>query len=168
EVAVAAAPSTRPSHASMLTGVYPCVHGVGADGGVGLPAALSPLAEILRQKGYTTAAITEGGDLDAATFARGFGSFRVNSAGTLDRPTGRVEDDVADARAWLARHADERFFLFLHTYQPHFPYTPPARYRNRPAGTDEAYDPELYSGEVRYTDDSLAPLFGALAELGLD
>ena len=169
EVAVAAAPSTRPSHASMLTGVYPCVHGVGADGGVGLPAALSPLAEILRQKGYTTAAITEGGDLDAATFARGFGSFRVNSAGTLDRPTGRVEDDVADARAWLARHADERFFLFLHTYQTHAPYTPPAPYRTVDAEKrSREPDHDLYEAEVRYTDDALAPLFAALDGLGLD
>jgi arylsulfatase A-like enzyme len=87
-----------------------------------------------------------------------------------------VEDVIADARAWLTRHADERFFIFLHTYHTHFPYTPPAAYRSPPA-TDrrrivhnpavppaeyEAHDPDLYDGEVRYTDAALAPLFATI------
>ncbi len=179
EVATGAAPSTRPSHATMMTGVYPCVHHLGTEPGDALPAGLPTLAELLRAQGWVTGAITEGGYLDAA-FERGFGTYRVDSAGTLERPTGRVEDVVADARGWLARHADERFFLFLHTYQTHFPYTPPAPYRSPPA-TDrriarnpavpaaeyEAHDPDLYDGEVRYTDATLGRLFAALDDLGL-
>jgi arylsulfatase A-like enzyme len=177
EIALGAAPVTRPSHATMLTGVYPCVHRMGVAPGDELPAGLPTLATLLRRAGYTTAAITEGGYLDGA-FARGFGLFRTDAAGTLERPGGRVEDVVADTRAWLAQHPDEQFFLFVHTYQPHFPYTPPARYRADPsprmvrspavpAAMYATYDPDLYDAEVRYTDDSLAPLFAALEDLGL-
>jgi arylsulfatase A-like enzyme len=179
EVATGAAPSTRPSHATMMTGVYPCVHHLGVAPGDELPAGLPTLAQMLRAHGWVTAAITEGGYLDTA-FARGFGTYRVDAAGTLEQPAGRVEDVVADARGWLAPHADEPFFLFVHTYQPHFPYTPPAPYRSPPAPTDrriahnptvppaeyQAYDPDLYDGEVRYTDDALEPLFAAIRGLG--
>jgi len=156
-VAVTPAPSTRAAHASVLTGVYPCVHGVSDDPATRLPVRVMPLAEILRGQGYMTAAVTEGGELDEDTFGLGFESFAVNAGGTLDLPAGRVEDGVAAARAWLTRHADGPFFLFLHTYQPHAPYTPPAPY-----GDAQGTDADRYAGEVRYTDAALGPLFTAL------
>jgi arylsulfatase A-like enzyme len=168
EIALAGAPWTRPSHATMLTGVFACAHGLGSDLDARLPAGLSPLAEILRRQGYVTGAITEGGYLDEQAFGRGFGSFRVNAAGTRDAPAGRVEAGVADARAWLTRHADEPFFLFLHTYQPHAPYTPPGAGRDAALpGRNVQASRELYDREVRQTDQALAPLFATLDTLGL-
>jgi arylsulfatase A-like enzyme len=56
EKAIAPANWTLPSHVTMLTGLLPCVHGKTAVGQYGpLPAGISPLAEILRREGYSTA-----------------------------------------------------------------------------------------------------------------
>src|SRR5262249_29376716 len=82
--------------------------------------------------------------------------------------------------AWLSRHRDERFFLFLHTYQVHAPYTPPPAYDRfsqphpqpppvpgqKPPPQWER-DHELYLGEVLYTDAELTKLLDGLDALGL-
>jgi arylsulfatase A-like enzyme len=56
ENAVAQAPLTLPSHASLLTGTYPFVHGVRDNGGFYLEEHFLTLAEMLKDNGYTTAA----------------------------------------------------------------------------------------------------------------
>jgi hypothetical protein len=111
ETVVAPAPWTLPSHASMMTGLYPCAHGIVGPGlGNPLPAGIVPLAERLREAGYTTGAFTEDGFVDAATFARGFGYYWENRRGDDRAPT-----TVAHAEAWLRDEATEPFLLFLHT-----------------------------------------------------
>lgn len=152
------APSTRVAHASMLTGVYPCVHGVTDAPTTRMPSRLTSLAELLRAQGYATVAIAEGDGLDEATFGRGFASFQA-TAGTLAQPVGRVEDTVGRTLAWLAGHPPAPFFLFVHIDQPHAPSAP---------HRDEARtDADLYTADVRYADAALAPLFAALAAVPL-
>jgi len=112
------APKTTPSHMSMLTSLPPCAHGVLMWEGSDVRAVLNPrvhtLAEVLRAAGYTTAAFTGGGPMDRSRgFAQGFATYRHGRQ--LER-----------AIAWLDRRPATRpFFLFLHTFEVHDPYTPP-------------------------------------------
>jgi len=119
----AGAPYTLTSHATMLTGLNPTRHQA-LDLESGLPAGFPTLAEILRANGYGTAAFTGGGQLDYQYgFARGFDTYD-DRAGTGARP-----DSANFLRQrvlpWLKANRDFRFFLFLHTYQPHNPYECP-------------------------------------------
>jgi len=193
EQAISQASWTAPSHATMLTGTYPCLHGLSllkhpTVVGHPLPVGVRPLAEILADAGYSSAAFTEDAFVDPGSFHRGFDLFvadsRVEQAGDaamLDSTTpGFVEQTVDGAVRWLRAHAGQRFFLFVHTYQVHKPFVPPAAYeaiaamrplpvrpgapRHSPGAEEDA---AKYTAEVAYTDASLAPLFDALHELGL-
>lgn len=112
---------TLPSHMTMLTGLQPWNHGVYPPSGV-LPPETPQLQEILQQAGFSTAGFTEGGYVDGTYgFSRGFDHFSDEAK--------KIETDVERtferARGFLAElEADERFFLFLHTYAIHDPYYP--------------------------------------------
>lgn len=183
EAAFSQAPWTLPAHASLLTGRYRCGYGLrtSRSGEGALSPGVPTLAQRLREQGYATAAFTEDGYVDAATFQRGFGLFEENVSADFFRPEGRVERIVASARAFIAAHARERFFLLLHTYEVHWPYDAPAPDRGRfakgpfertpplsPEGRSGAEELALYDEEVRHTDAVLARLFDALTEHGLD
>ena len=163
--AVAPVPFTPPSHMSMLTGLEPCAHGV-----KGVHEALAPerltLAEALRAVGYETAAFTEDAYLVAASgFDRGFDSYVENRSEESASPGFAVET-FAQARAWLLAHAGRPAFLFVHTYQVHEPYTPPRAYATLFTDDDQGDENQRaladYEREVRYTDDLLADLLGAV------
>jgi len=172
EHAIAPFPHTLPSHLSMFTGLYERRHGVR---GLfqALDAGRRTLPEALRAAGYETAAFTEDGFLVAeAGIRRGFAVYGENRSADIHRPVGQIEDTFRRGLAWLARHADEPFFLFLHTYQVHQPYTPPPRYATffgDPTTIAEASERDrlLYEQEVRYTDDQVAALLDGLDALGL-
>ncbi len=162
---VAPVPFTPPSHMSMLTGLEPCAHGV-----KGVHEALAPdrltLAEVFRAAGYETAAFTEDAYLVAANgFDRGFDTYVENRSEESASP-GFAAETFAQARAWLATHAARSFFLFVHTYQVHEPYTPPRAYAalftDGDRGDDNQRALAAYEREVRYTDDLLADFLGAV------
>ena len=111
-------------------------------------------------------------------FARGFDRFIENKSAAVMRPDGHIETTFAKAVEWLEDHANTHFFLFLHTFQVHSPYVPPAEYKE--LFHDEADTPaagqqaplhvtwrEDYDREIRFTDDQLKLLFDDLARLGL-
>lgn len=154
--AVAPAPLTLPSHASLFTGLLPRRHGGRDNGQVIGPGAVT-LAEVLRGRGYTTAAFVSGYPL-AALFGldQGFGvydaDFVAGGDGQLER---RADRTVAAAVAWL-RGAREPWLLWVHLYDPHYPYEPPAAFA-RP-GARGAYD-----GEVAFADRAIGELRRALA-----
>jgi arylsulfatase A-like enzyme len=171
-------PSTTASHMTMLTGLYPSVHGVDAPGKM-LSRAHGLLTTALAARGYRTAAVTEDGMLAAsAGFARDFAFYREYVSPT-DDTTGYVADVVDSAIEWLRSHHDERFFLFLHTYQVHGPYTPPPGYdvfsSYREDGREVVGGPDApanvrarlgYAGDVLYTDAHLGRLLAELDALG--
>ena len=168
--AVAPVPFTPPSHMTMLTGLEPCAHGV-----MGLHETLAPdrttLAEALRAAGYQTAAFTEDAYLVAGNgFDRGFDVYRENRSEESASP-GFADETFADASAWLAAHGERPFFLFVHTYQVHEPYTPPRGYallfRDGDQGDENHRALANYEREVRYTDDVLADFLGVLDAHGL-
>ncbi len=121
ENAVAPAPWTLPSHVSMLTGHSPLAHGVNY-AHQGVPRDLTLLAERLRGAGYSTLAVTGGGYLSPLFgFFQGFDAYRY----WPDRATqNELKRGMTRAIAWLKQHRSSPFFLFLHTYEVHKPFTP--------------------------------------------
>lgn len=132
--AVSAASWTKPSVASLMTGLYPSRHGaVGqSHGGFCQQAFLSDLAtldpshvtlaEALKQNGFSTAAfITNPNLIREYNFDQGFDTFV--------QPAGNAEELFERANDWIAQQEkDERFFLYLHVIDPHMPYYPPEGY----------------------------------------
>jgi arylsulfatase A-like enzyme len=175
ERVISAASTTGPSHMTIFTSLDPRVHGVipTARFGTLLPRGVVTLAEALYGAGFETGAVTEDGPLGPQRgFARGFADFEesIDSDGGT---SGHAAKTFAMARAWIERHPSERFFLFVHTYQVHAPYTPPEAYADlfedeeRPQGVPPEWDPVLYDREIRLTDDLLRDFFDFLAKAGL-
>jgi arylsulfatase A-like enzyme/Tfp pilus assembly protein PilF len=151
--AVAPVPLTHPSHAAMLTGLMPRRLGL-RDNGQVLPPGPATLADTLRARGYTTAAFVSGYPLDSAFgLDRGFDLYDDALArtggpeGDLERPAAAT---AAAAAAWL-RRARRPWLAWVHFYDPHYPYEPPAE-DLRP-GARGAYD-----GEVAFVDRALGSL----------
>ena len=118
--AIAQAPFTLPSLATVMSGLTPPLHGVRNH-----PATLSPelktLAERLQESGYETAAMTRHSWLRRKSgFDQGFAEYHNNkfSAGLDARSLSLAADD------WLRAQGGEPFFLWLHFIDPHLPYTP--------------------------------------------
>lgn len=165
---------TPPSHMTMLTGLEPCAHGVTDRDGILAPEDVL-LAEILRADGYDTAAFTENAYVVAgAGFARGFDTYVEMREDASAAPGFGVETFRA-AEDWIARGAHAPFFLFVHTYQVHKPYTPPRGYRDLFGDYPESdtreqrwkREQQAYDQEIRYTDDLLGGFLDALEAHGL-
>ena len=173
---VAAATTTSAAHMTMFTSLPPSVHGVGLTSLRALPNWLPTLPEVLRAAGFATAGITEDAWVGAGFgFGRGFGSYVENKSPNLMEPIGQVDVTFGAAKEWLRGHRDQRFFLFLHTYQVHFPYAPPPAYAplfgdtlSDAAPASERDAAANYDREIRYTDDTLRDLFATIRELGLE
>ena len=181
--AMSAYPSTTGSHMSLFTGLYPIAHRtVAAD--QRLAPTIPTLAELLALDGWATAAFTEDAMLNAGSgFSRGFDFYREFRGSSAWESAGMAREGVDAALAWLEKHANERFFLFLHTYQVHSPYLPPKEFdvfskgdhSEAPAGVDPTTwqgtaeeERRRYSGEARYLDGVVKKLMDGLDRLGLD
>lgn len=125
-----AVPLTLPSHTSLLTGRRPPQHGVRVNGQT-LAGDVPTLATALRGAGYRTAAFVGAYALDRRFgLARGFETYDDqvtrdwDAADRLEaeRPAGAVVDA---ALAWMDRVQDRPYFLWVHLYDPHAPYTAP-------------------------------------------
>ncbi|MCP4659635.1 MAG: sulfatase [bacterium] len=190
ENAIVQLPGTLPSHMSIFTGLYPAEHGVYPPSGV-LAPDIPTLPELFRQQGWRTAGHTEGGYVHGGYgFARGFDEFS-HEARFLESDAERT---FARGVEFLGRlGAEERFFLFLHTYAVHDPYAPLERYADRywdgpapetfratgsnltafnrgkaeltPEGLE--YFKALYDASINYVDDVVRDLFENLERLGL-
>jgi len=129
---------TKPSVASVLTGLDPLGHGVNhrLDR---LPAAAVTIAELFREQGYLTAGFTTNAYItEEAGFAQGFEHFEFSQS--------RSEEVTAGALEWLrGTPADAPFFLYVHTIDPHAPYEPSGEFRRRFAA--DVSDPAIGSFE---------------------
>jgi arylsulfatase A-like enzyme/Tfp pilus assembly protein PilF len=158
--AYATAPETLPSHASMLTGLYPPEHGVHVNADA-LAAGTPLLAERLRARGYATAAFVSGAPLGRRFgLARGFDLYDDDFGhGAAERPAVAT---AGRALEWLGRGAAGPVFLWVHFYDPHEPYEPPEPFRSR-------FPDDPYLGEIAAMDRELGRLldgFGARAGSG--
>ncbi len=164
------APFTAPSHATILTGTYPQFHQV-EDFQVPLVKDLPYAPAILKAHGYQTAAFVGSIVLDPAQglavgFSRGFDTY--NAGFHLARPgedhytstDRRAAVVVAHALAWLDKRPAGPFFIWVHVYDPHFPYEPPEPFLSR-------YKSAPYDGEIAYSDSALGKLLSYLRTHGL-
>jgi arylsulfatase A-like enzyme/Tfp pilus assembly protein PilF len=152
--AYAQVPLTTPSHATILTGTYPQFNHVNYMGDA-LGPDVPSLPELLHKSGYRTAAFVGALVLDPKKLAPGFDrGFDVYDAGFHRRASGednyhsierRGEEVLRRASAWLSRRPAGPFFLWIHLYDPHDPYTPPEPFLTR-------YRSDPYDGEIAYTD----------------
>jgi Tfp pilus assembly protein PilF len=155
--AYATAPETLPSHASMLTGLYPAGHGVHENARV-VPEDQGLAPEELRQAGYRTAAF-----VSSFVLARRFGLARGFEVYDDALPEGRSERAAAEtterALAYLATAATGPRFLWVHYFDAHAPYAPPEPFATRFAGRP-------YLGEVAAVDAQMARLVAAFERAG--
>jgi len=161
DVAVSPAPLTLPSHASLMTALDPPDHGVRHNAIHRLGDGIPTLAEHLRAANYATAAFVGSLVLDGRFgLARGFDVYDDAMAGRVSAKVGFAErpaDRVVDAAlAWLDA-APDRFFLWVHFYDPHANYKPPP-------GFASAFASRPYAGEIAFTDAQLGRLVGELRE----
>lgn len=121
--AYATYPNTVVSHASLFTGLYP--HASRSDNDHKEPR-LHPGVETLAQRfaarGYVTGAITEDGFVGSAFgFKRGFDTY--DDSDNKEDYLGYAENTFQKALGWLKRYGRVPFFLFIHTYEVHAPYS---------------------------------------------
>jgi arylsulfatase A-like enzyme/Flp pilus assembly protein TadD len=164
ENAVTQTPLTPPSHASIFTGLNPTTHHVRDTGGFILESSSTTLATILQEQGWDTAAF-----ISSAVLKKLFGlnqGFRVyddqmpkpgKGHEFLEDAERRAGDTVDRAIRWLDTQSGKPFFLWVHVYDPHAPYQPPAPFR-------EKYKGRPYDGEIAYADHELGRLFAAVRE----
>ena len=157
ERAITAAPLTLPAHASLLTGRYPFSHGVRNNGNFTLDPGVPTLAAALHDAGYRTAAFVSAFVLDRRYgLARGFD--RYDDRLELERRGGET---AAAMDRWIGETAQDPrpFFVWLHLYDPHDPYDPPAPFAATFA--DRPYD-----GEIAYDDFVLGEALARLRARG--
>lgn len=190
EHAVTAAPWTLPSHATMFTGLYPSSHGVNEAKKRSIGADTEMFTEILKNSGYETFAYVAGGYVGKRYgFARGFDSFIYNSGERATKSRGFPRTVNMALKKLSQRDASKPFFMFLHTYAVHCPYTAPDPYRdmfsspgaepidtsrcdrfNRKEGLTQGHAlflSDRYDGSIRFVDDTLKKLFDGLEAQGL-
>jgi arylsulfatase A-like enzyme/Flp pilus assembly protein TadD len=155
ENAICQAPLTLPSHASILTGTQPPLHGVRDNGGFYLEDRFVTLAEVLRDQSYATSAFVGAFVLDSRWgLAQGFDVYDDNfglasqRAVALDAVQRRGDEAVEAFLGWLDNHVERDFFSWIHFYDPHTPYAPPEPFRT--AFSDREWG--LYDGEIAYVD----------------
>lgn len=153
--AYATVPETLPSHASMMTGLYPAGHGIHENArplGPGHPV----LAERLKQSGYRTAAF-----VSSFVLARRFGIARGFDVYDDEQPAGRSERSALEttdrAVAYLEGTGSDALFLWVHYFDPHYPYAPPDPFRAQ-------YATHPYLGEVAAMDAQLGRLVQAFEQ----
>ncbi len=160
------APVTLTAHASILTGLYPPTHGVRDNGLYRLGESVPTLAASLGQAGYNPAAVVAAYVL-ASRFglARGFTRYDERFPAPSGRAAGFVVERDADAVSAAALEYleslgnNEPFALWLHYYDPHAPYAPPAPF-------DSLFRKTPYDGEVAYMDSRIGEVIGWLKRSG--
>ena len=166
--AASTVPFTLPAHSSILTGLYPPGHGVRENVGYTLDPGIPTLAEVLSNGGWNTAGFVSAFVLDGRWgigrgFDHYFDDFDLAEFDTPNLSSVQRSGDVtiAEAVRWIdGRPRDAPFFLWLHLYDPHDPYTPPEPFKSQ-------YPAHPYDGEVAYTDSLIGEFRQALEERGL-
>lgn len=158
------APLTLPSHTSIFTGLEPVKHGVRNNGRY-LAEGIRTITEYLHDKGYKTAAFVSSYSVDSRFgLDRGFDtyddSFQANLPFKTLNAERRAEDTFASFAGWLENNFRQKFFCWVHYYDPHLPYTPPSPYR-------EEFADSPYDGEIAYMDNYVGRILDALKAKGL-
>ena len=160
-------PVTLPSHSSMLTGTYPMLSGMHDFAANKLSPDQPTLTTVLKHAGYTTGAVVASAVLDSRFgLNRGFDFYfdhfdfsrlEESNLDQMERPGNVVADHALD---WLGKNANRKFFLWMHLYDPHYPYNPPQPYSHE-------YAAQPYDGEIAFDDEQVGRVLRFLKEKGL-
>jgi arylsulfatase A-like enzyme/Flp pilus assembly protein TadD len=160
ERAYATAPITLTSHASLMTGRYPPGHGA-RDNGMRIDLTTPTIADAFSRAGFATGAFVAAFPLDRRFgLIKGFQTYGdvmprdARGRAANDRPGRAVMDE---ALAWLSTRRGQRFFLWVHLFEPHAPYGDPAQ-TSRPAI-------ERYDADIAEADRQVGRLLDALGDL---
>lgn len=124
---IAHAPSTLHSHASILTSLIPHHHAAAWQGKTRLAEECLTVAEVAKNAGAATAAFTGGGQMDRIFgLDQGFDLYEKPKTQTFEGIVDPAKTWIEQHRAAEAEEGGNPFFLFLHTYETHHPYEPPA------------------------------------------
>jgi arylsulfatase A-like enzyme/Flp pilus assembly protein TadD len=147
-------PQTLPAHAALLSGRLPFENGVRDNVGFTIGKGTRLLPQMLHDRGFATGGVVSAFVLRKDTgIGQGFDFFDGDMPPPAAESTiGQVQRDGAQSEAlaekWLNGVGTSRAFLFLHIYEPHKPYSPPARFAQ--------YAP--YDGEIAYADEIVGRL----------
>lgn len=167
DTCIAQVPLTLPSHTSILSGTYPLYHQVRDNGGFLVPESLEFVSEVLQKQGYATSAfiasyvlhskwgVNQGFDTYSDEFD--LSKYKRISLGNVQK---RADEVLGNARKWVKKNKDNKFFSWIHLYDPHTPYDPPEPFNERNPGRP-------YKGEVEYMDHQLGLFFDFLKAEGL-
>jgi arylsulfatase A-like enzyme/Tfp pilus assembly protein PilF len=165
---ISSAPITLPSHISIFTGLIPPSHGVHDNSGFVLDPKINTVTEVLHENGFQAAAFLGGFPLDSRFgLNQGFDYYddsyppMISKATGLRMPERKAEEVVDSALKWLQSQTNTRWFMFVHLYDPHFPYAPPERFQ-------KLYPQDLYAGEVAYADEQVGRILSYLKSKQLD
>src|SRR5215813_12696161 len=157
-------PVTLPSHTTIFTGTYPIYSGMHDFAANKLNATQPTLASVLKEHGYVTGAVVASAVLDSRFgLNRGFDFYydhfdfsrlQESNIDEMERPGNVVADVVLD---WLGKNYRSKFFLWMHLYDPHFPYHPPPPY-------SEEYKDRAYDGEIAFADAQVGRLLQFLEQ----
>jgi len=160
-------PITLPAHTVIFTGTYPTLSGIHDFSANRLGAQQPTLASLLKNRGYATGAVVASGVLDSRFgLNRGFDFYydhfdfnRLQEANLdqMERPGNVVADE---ALSWLSKNYSAPFLFWMHLYDPHYPYAPPAPY-------DQMYKSDPYDGEIAFADEQIGRVLRFLKEKGL-
>jgi arylsulfatase A-like enzyme len=195
EAAQSAENWTKPSVASVLTGLTPSTHGAKTSE-ARLPESAEMVSEVLDGAGFATGSFIANGYVsDAFGFDQGWDHYTNYIRENRSTLASNVFDEAGD---FIEQHREERFFVYVQTIDPHVPYDPPEEFlrmydprtdyagqvqprqtsdllerakRNPPAVTFDASDRRrleaLYDGEISYHDRELGRFVDRLRELGV-
>jgi arylsulfatase A-like enzyme/Flp pilus assembly protein TadD len=160
-------PVTLPAHTVIFTGTYPLLSGMHDFSGNKLNPEQPTLASVLKQHGYVTGAVVGSAVLDSRFgLNQGFDFYydhfdfnrlQESNLEEMERPGNLVADE---ALKWLGENRKNKFFLWMHLYDPHYPYRPPAPFR-------EQYKDRPYDGEIAFADAQVGRLIAYLKANGL-
>ncbi|MFH2000758.1 MAG: sulfatase-like hydrolase/transferase [Planctomycetota bacterium] len=161
ERAYACAPTTLPSHAGILTGLYPPSTGIRDNGLFRLPSSIVTVTEVLHDHGFTTGAVLAADPLNQRFgLDQGFDFYDAPGVQSHNYSVRNAGEITSRAVSWLeGADKDKPFFLWVHYFDPHAPYTPPEPFVG---GTPV----EQYDGEIAYTDQQIGALLQALEAQG--
>lgn len=156
-------PITLPSHASIMTGLLPVEMSIRDNKPFSLSNEAQTLAEDLKARGYVTHAVVSGEPLaPGCGLEQGFDSYRFrpnarrSKALLKEGPADRTTDLALDTVSRLDKAVP--FFLWVHYFDPHFPYEPP---EGSGSATADPYD-----GEVAFVDRQIGRLLKGLEKGG--
>lgn len=156
--AYAPVPITLPAHVSILTGLYPQTHSVHDNSIFKLRNSVETMAELLKNYQYRTVAFVSSIILNHQYgLNQGFDLYDDNiKYDAYNNPIGerKAEQTTEAACKWI-RKSEAPFFMWVHYFDPHFPYKPPKPF-------SEKYAPNLYDGEIAYVDNSIGSLLSCI------